>query len=130
MSNRKASLIAGTLAGAAGLLVFLVIHHLWIKPIWFILPVGLVIAISGGMSVGWAYYELLHGLPGRPWTIFAWAALIGLTLAPAAVIAQLRPPSFAGSGMNVVANVSIAQAAIIFVRDLLLPAALIGGLAG
>ena len=87
MSNRKASLIAGMLAGAAGLLVFLVIQHLWIKPIWFILPVGLVIATAGGLAVGWAYNELLPSLPRRPWTILAWLVLIGLTLAPAVVIA-------------------------------------------
>ena len=34
----NASLIAGLLAGIAGLLVFLTIHHFWIRPIWFILP--------------------------------------------------------------------------------------------
>jgi membrane associated rhomboid family serine protease len=75
VSNRKASLIAGLLAGITGLLVFLVIHHLWIKPIWFILPLGLVIAAAGGLAAGWAYSELLPGLPRRPWTIFALASL-------------------------------------------------------
>jgi hypothetical protein len=130
MSNRKASLIAGMLAGTAGLLVFLMIHHMWIKPIWFILPVGLVIAVSGGLAVGWAYRELLPGLPARPWTILAWVALIGLTLLPAIVLAQLRPPVFTGTGMNVIASVSVAQAAVIFVRDLLLPATVIGGVGG
>jgi hypothetical protein len=130
VSNRKASLIAGLSAGITGLLVFLVIHQLWIKPIWFILPIGLVIAALGGLAVGWAYGELLPGLPRRPWTIFAWFALIGLTLAPAVGIAQLRPPLFTGTGMNVIATVSVEQAAIIFIRDLLLPAALIGGLCG
>jgi hypothetical protein len=130
MNNRKACLIAGVSAGVVGLLVFLVIHHLWIKPIWFILPIGLVIAAAGGLAVGWAYSELLPSLPGRPWTIFAWVALIAVTLAPAVVIAQLRPPLFTGAGMNVIANVSVAQAAVIFVRDLLLPAAGIGGLSG
>lgn len=34
-----AALIAGILAGIAGLLVFLALHALWIVPIWFILPV-------------------------------------------------------------------------------------------
>jgi len=130
MSNGKASLIAGVLAGIGGLLIFLVIHHLWIKPIWFILPVGLVIAAAGGLAVGWAYYELLPGLPRRPWTIFAWVLLIGLTLTPSIVLAQLRPPLFTGTGMNVTATVSVAQAAVIFVCDLLLPAAITGGLGG
>ncbi len=130
MSNGKASLIAGVLAGIAGLVVFLVIHHLWIKPIWFILPLGLVIAVIGGLAVGWAYSELLPGLPGRPWTIFAWVALIGLTLLPSIVLAQLSPPLFTGTGENVIAAVSVEQAVIIFVRNLLFTATVIGGLGG
>ena len=66
MSRSKASITSGILAGAAGLLVFLVIHHVWIKPIWFILPLGLVIAAIGGLAVGWAYSELLPYLPADP----------------------------------------------------------------
>jgi hypothetical protein len=76
MSQLKASLFSGVLSGVVGLLVFLGIHHLWIMPIWFILPLGLVIAAGGGLAVGWAYHELLPGLPGRPWTIFVWTALV------------------------------------------------------
>ncbi|MBI3733405.1 MAG: hypothetical protein HY259_08110, partial [Chloroflexi bacterium] len=60
-------LIAGVLAGVAGLLVFLTIHHFWIEPIWFILPAGLVIAALGGLAVGWSYAEIRVGLPPRPW---------------------------------------------------------------
>ncbi len=130
MSNGKASLIAGMLAGIAGLLVFLVIHHLWIKPIWFILPIGLVIALIGGLAVGWAYSELLPGLPARPWTLFAWVALIGLTLTPSIVLAQLSPPLFTGTGENVIPTISVEQAVIIFVRNLLFTATVIGGLGG
>ncbi|MCL4562994.1 MAG: hypothetical protein M1281_20570 [Chloroflexi bacterium] len=127
MSQPKACLFSGVLAGIAGLLVFLVIHHLWIKPIWFILPVGLVIAALGGLSVGWAYCELLPSLPKRPWIILAWAALVSLTLAPAVILAQLRPPVFTTAG---ILNISLQGAVIIFIRDLLLPAALTGGFAG
>lgn len=130
MSNEKAPLIAGMLAGAAGLLAFLVIHHLWIKPIWFILPLGLVIAVIGGLAVGWAYGELLPGLPARPWTILAWVALIGLTLLPAILLAQLRPPVFTRTGENVTLTVSVGRAVFIFVFDLLLMATVIGGLGG
>ena len=45
-------LIAGILASMAGLLVFLVIHYFWIRPIWFILPAGAPIAAIGGLVVG------------------------------------------------------------------------------
>jgi len=130
MSNAKASLIAGIFAGIAGLLVFLVLHHLWIKPIWFILPIGLVIAAAGGLAAGWAYSELLPGLPRRPWTIFTWATLVNLTLAPAVVLAQLRPPVFSGTGMDVTARITVAQAVVIIARDLLLTASVTGGLVG
>lgn len=127
MDRGKASLIAGVLAGITGLLVFLMLHHLWIKPIWFILPVGLVIAAAGGLAVGWAYSELLPALPRRPWTIIAWMALIGLTLTPAILLAQLGPPIFTAAG---ILNVSLEGAVIIFIRNLLLTAMLTGGLAG
>ena len=127
MSPIRASLFSGVLAGVAGLLVFLVIHHLWIMPIWFILPFGLLIAAIGGLAVGWAYDELLPKLPGRSWTILAWSALVSLTLAPAVVLAQLRPAVFSPAG---VINISTREAAVIFIRELLLPATLVGGLAG
>jgi hypothetical protein len=130
MDSGKASLIAGMSAGVAGLLVFLVIHHIWIKPIWFILPVGLVIATAGGLAAGWAYSELLPNLPGRPWTILAWATLVSFTLAPAVVLAQLGLPLFTGTGENATLTVSSEQAVIIFICNLLLTATITGGLGG
>jgi hypothetical protein len=48
----NANLIAGVTAGMAGLFVFLILHHLWIVPIWFILPFGVVVAAVGG-AAGW-----------------------------------------------------------------------------
>jgi len=123
-------LIAGALSGIAGLVVFLVIHHFWIRPIWFILPLGLVIAAAGGLAVGWAYGELLPGLPARPWTALALVALIGLILSPAILVAQFRPPMFTGTGENATLTVSIGRAAVIFIVDLLLTATVTGGLAG
>lgn len=48
----RSHLLAGAFSGAAGLIVFLVIYHFWIMPIWFILPVGLLIAALGGLAVG------------------------------------------------------------------------------
>jgi hypothetical protein len=127
MGSEKASYLGGILAGFVGLLVFLGIHHLWIKPIWFILPIGLVIAAVGGLAAGWAYRELLPGLPKKPWRILAWAALVGFTLTPAVILAQLRPPVFTAAG---ILNISLHGAVIIFIRDLLLPAALTGALSG
>lgn len=130
MSGRHASLLAGALAGAAGLLVFLGLHQLWIRPIWFILPLGLLIAVAGGLAAGWAYAELYAGLPARPWRLFAWMGLISLTLLPAIVLAQLRPPMFTGTGASARLTVSVPHAVFIFVVELLLAAGALGGLAG
>lgn len=85
-------LIAGVCAGVAGLVTFLIIHHLWIQPIWFIAPVGLVIACLGGLAVGWSYAEIYDTLPSRPWTTLAVIAIITVVLAPSILLAQLRAP--------------------------------------
>jgi len=130
MNSMNTALMAGVLAGIAGMLVFLVIHHLWIMPIWFILPMGLMIAVIGGLAVGWAYSELLLHLPPRPWTALAMMALIIVTLLPSIVIAELRQPLFAVTGNNAVLAVSIGRASLIFIMELLVTATLVGGVSG
>ena len=126
----KAALISGVLAGIAGLLVFLTIHHFWIRPIWFILPVGALMAAGGGLAVGWAYTELLPGLPPRPWSAVVLIAVIGACLTPAVILAQLRPPMFTAMSENAQLTVSTGRAVAIFVFQLLLTAAGVGALAG
>jgi hypothetical protein len=126
----RTTFVAGILAGIAGLLVFLVIHHLWIMPIWFILPLGLVIAAGGGLAVGWAYGELLPKLPPRPWTALAVVALIWGTLLPSVVVAELRQPLFIMTGDSSVLAVSIGRASLIFILELLVTATLMGAAAG
>lgn len=123
-------LFAGILSGIAGLLVFLVIHHFWITPIWFILPLGLFIAAIGGLAVGWAYHELSPHLPPRPWSSLAVIALIGVILAPSIVLAELRKPLFTVNETGAELSVSITLAATIFILELLVTATLAGGLAG
>jgi hypothetical protein len=94
-SSREASVRAGVLAGIAGLSAFLLTHAVWIVPIWFIAPVGALVAAAAGAAVGAAYEELLPHLPRRPWTAIAVMVLIGVALLPAFVIAELRGPIFA-----------------------------------
>ena len=124
------SLIAGLLSGVAGLLVFLTIHHFWIKPIWFILPPGLVITALGGLAVGWSYAEIRSGLPPRPWTSLAVFALVGATLTPAILLAQLRPPPLDISTGAIIDGSSSGIVIARFVIELLLTATVVGGLAG
>ena len=125
-----ASFVAGILSGIVGLLVFLAIHHFWIQPIWFILPIGLVIAALGGLAVGWAYQELLPHLPPRPWTAFAVVALIIIILLPSVLLAEVRAPLFDISIPGGRLNVSVGRATVRFILELLVTATLAGGVAG
>jgi len=123
------TLIAGLLSGIAGLLVFLMIHHIWIMPIWFMLPAGLVAATLGGLAVGWSYAEIRAALPPRPWTSLAVFALVGAILAPAILLVQLRPPPIdISTGIIPQGKVGIVIAR--FVGELLMTATVVGGLAG
>lgn len=123
-------LIAGIASGIIGLLVFLVFHQLWIAPIWFILPFGMIIAAVGGVAVGWAFHELSPHLPPRPWSILAIVALIGIILTPALVLAELREPLFAVTDAGAELSVGVGYAAAVFILELLVSATLAGGLAG
>lgn len=126
----RASLLAGALSGIAGLVVFLVIHHFWIMPIWFILPFGLMIACLGGVEVGWAYQELLPKLPSRPWRTVSIIGLISAILLPSILLTEIRMPMFDVSGPSALLVISVERAAVIFIQELLLTATLAGGLAG
>ncbi len=126
----RPALIAGVLSGIAGLAVFLVVHALWILPIWFIAPPGLILAGAGGLAVGWAYAEMLPRLPRRPWTAPAVVGLIAAILAPAVILAQLRAPLFAISGMTGVLVAPIPVVVARFVLELLASVLLVGGLIG
>ena len=124
-----ADLIAGALSGIAGLLVFLVIHHFWIRPIWFILPVGLIIAGFGGLAAGWSYTEIKTGLPPRPWAALALVAVIGVILAPSILLAQLRQPLI-NITTGIIPPEEAGRVTLHFVLELLITAGVVGGLAG
>ncbi|HEX7173014.1 MAG TPA: hypothetical protein VF365_10450 [Candidatus Limnocylindria bacterium] len=125
--DRVPAVEAGVVAGLAGFVAFLMVHDLWIAPIWFIAPVGAVMAGIGGGVVGAAYAELLPGLPRRPWTSLVVAAGVGIILLPSIVIAAVQEPIYAmgssGEGTLLVAG---PQAAVEFVFGLLLTATLAG----
>lgn len=129
-AERFGSIEAGAIAGIAGLAVFLVLHHAWIAPIWFVAPVGVVVAAGAGAALGAAYVELWPRLPGRPWTALWVMAVASAVLAPAFVMAELRGPIYAigpdGDGTLLVPG---SDAVIAFV-GLLASATLIGGLLG
>ena len=124
------ALVAGVAAGLTGLVAFLTLHWLWIMPIWFILPVGMLVAGSGGLAVGWAYAELQRGLPKRPWRAAVVVALLGVILLPAFVLAELRGPVFTVTSIGPIQTVSTPEIVARFIGDLLATATLVGALVG
>jgi hypothetical protein len=127
----SAAIWAGVAAGLAGLATFLVIHHVWIVPIWGIAPVGAMLAGLGGALVGAAYGEALPRLPRRPLAIPAVIAVITLILAPSLVIAQATGPMFAmtaDGGGNLL--VPPSSAILGFVVGLLGTATVMGAIVG
>jgi len=122
---------AGVIAGLAGLAVFLVLHHLWIVPIWGIAPVGLALAAGGGAVIGAAYGDLLPRLPRRPWRNLCVCAAVGAILVPPFVIAEAVGPVYAiGAGGNGTLLVSPAVVVIAFAGGLMVPSALSGAALG
>jgi hypothetical protein len=115
----RSSLLAGVLAGTAGLLTFLVI-----------MPMGLVVAAGGGAAVGWAYGEIGRPSAPRLWTAAAVVGLAALILAPSIIAGELRGPLFVMVGGEAELLVSVPEVALRFVVELLLTATVAGALAG
>jgi hypothetical protein len=129
LAPTTAALVAGIASGVAGLIVFLAIHHVWIKPIWFIAPPGLAIAALGGLALGWAYKEIRLGLPAPPWTALSVCGLMLAILLPAVLLSFTHGPLFdlatatipPGQGRRVAVRVAL---------ELGLTAIVMGALAG
>ena len=60
----------------------------------------------------------------------AWAGLVGVTLLPALVLAELRPPLFDADTGDLSPGTTLGIVAARFAGELLLPAAIAGALAG
>jgi hypothetical protein len=91
-AGSTASVQAEVLAGIAGFAAFLLAHHALILPIWFITPVGGVLAAVGGAAVGAAYADLLPYLPRRPWTALGVMLVVGAILLPALALTEYWGP--------------------------------------
>ena len=124
--------IPGIVSGLAGMLTFLIIHHFWISPIWFVLPVGLLIAVLGGMAVGWSYRLIQHRLPQAPFRSLSVMGIVTATLLPAVIFGLFRQPllDVSLSVNEPVPSVSLGYVLTHIALELLLPAALIGALIG
>ncbi len=129
LSPTLASLAGGVVASLVGLVVFLAIHHVWIKPIWSVAPVGSLIAAAGGLAVGWAYHEIRAGLPSAPWTWLGVAALMLAILLPAVLLSFTHGPLFDLATATIPPGQG-RRVAVRFVLELLLTATAMGALSG
>ena len=121
---------AGGISGAAGLLTFLVIHHFTIRPIWFIAPPGILLAVAGGVAVAWAFEQLQPRLGANILVAsLAFAALLTLTQVPGFLIGSTRQPIIDLTTANIIPGRGW-EAASRFFLDLFLTAAITGALIG
>ena len=121
----------GVAAGVAGLAVFLGLHAVWIVPIWSVTPLGVVVAVVGGVAVSWAYHHVEPHLGGggvRRWLAVAGGGILILT--PSLVVAWLGAPYFTVVDGVRVATSDTAAIAVRFVVEFILVTTLTGALLG
>jgi hypothetical protein len=119
------SVVGGVVAAVASLLVFLVVHHLWIKPIWFIALPGLLIAALGGAALGWAYSFIARAMPDRPWSWLAVLAIIVAVLLPGALLSLTHGPLFDLKTASIPPGQG-GRVALRFALELVVPAIIVG----
>lgn len=130
VTSRRRAELSGAVSGLAGLAAFLTIHHIWIRPIWFVTPIGAPFAALGGVAVGAAWDELRPRLPSAPIAALGLMAAAVLSLAPSFVLGQLRGPIVDGTGANAVVSVPVLYLVWMFVVELLGGGALVGAAIG
>lgn len=124
------ALMSGAVAGAVAFGAFLVIHAVWIIPIWSDAPGGLVFAVFAGVAVGWAYDVYRGRLPASPIrraaVVFACASF---ALASGLLLLPLPPPNPGGSTPSIVV-LAVAAIAVLLLLATPLIAATLGALIG
>jgi hypothetical protein len=125
----KIYLAAGSAAVLAGTLTFLIIHALIIRPIWAMLPPGIIFAGLVGAAVGWSYSTLRDHMAPHPWPMLIILAIYTAAIVPSLVLPRLWQPLLDRSTSSITPE-QIAAAASMVIVDLLLPGLIVGGVAG
>jgi len=105
-------LIAGIVAGVAGMVVYVVLRSAWVEPAWEAAAVALPLAALSGAAIGWARYETREALSQGVWSATALATALLLVVAPAFVIQAARSPQEAGSSSYRVAELAVGAAIV------------------
>lgn len=122
-------MFSGILAGIVGLVTFLIIHHFWIQPIWFVFLPGLILSSLGGMAVAWSFEEIQSGLPAFPWSFLGLSGVILIILLPGIIIAEFTPAPFGLDG-SIAPGYTAGKAALQFFLELILTSAIVGAAIG
>lgn len=122
------ALLGGAAAGVAGFAVFLVMHAIWIVPIWDSAP-AVTFAVLAGIAIGWAYDIHRVRMPARPAErVTVVFAALTLTLSPGLLLLPLRPPASVGSPSIIEIGVGAIAAVLLLAMPFL--AAGVGALLG
>lgn len=121
---------AGIASGLAGLATFLVLHAIWITPIWNILVVGVLISGFGGWLAIRCYgyaSRLANGRLGSYGLVFAG---VSLTLVPSVVLTIVLPPLLETENGEIVRPLNVSWLVSGFFVNLLIPTFLAGAAMG
>jgi len=95
---------AGAASGVAGFATFIVVHSVWIFPIWFIAPTGAVIATAVGAAVGMAF-DSVRPMPWPTWSSIGIPFLgVVAVLVPAVILSEMGLRAGAASPLPIVAG--------------------------
>lgn len=93
MADVSPTVVAGAIAGGAALVVFVVVHAIWIVPIWGMLSMIPIASLVGALAA-WAFDEISArgGVLPAPFDGLAFSAILLSTLAPTVVFGMFAGP--------------------------------------
>lgn len=93
MADVSPTVVAGAIAGGAALVVFVVVHAIWIVPIWGMLSMIPIASLVGALSA-WAFDEMdpRLTLPPAPFDGLVFSGVLLATLIPTVVFGVFAGP--------------------------------------
>ncbi len=120
----------GVLCGFVCLGAFLVIHAIWIAPIWNVAVIGVILACAGGVVAARCYALARHLMPARP---VSWIMVFGMLVAPlvpCVILTSALPPLLEAENGEIVHPINVPWLVTGFFVNLLIPATAVGAAIG
>ena len=128
--STNAVVVTGVLSGAVCLAVFLVIHAIWITPIWGVAVIGVFLATGGGAAAARCYSLARRIMPARPLSWLAVLGMMAIPLVPCFILTSVLPPLLEAQNGQVVHPINVPWLVTGFFVNLLVPAAVVGAIMG